>query len=98
MAQTSSNIITRGLKGQVGKQLVFKQYGKKTVVTRYPDMSRVKPSTAQKEKRKGFAAAVAYARRITNDPVLKALYQQKVKKGQRVYNYAIQEFFKLHDA
>ncbi|XVJ67151.1 MAG: hypothetical protein HEQ40_13655 [Lacibacter sp.] len=98
MARTRSNLIIRGLKGQVGKQLVFKQYGNKTVVTRYPDMSLVKPSAAQKEKRKGFAAAVAYARGITNDPVLKALYQQKVKKGQRVYHYAIQEFFKLRDA
>lgn len=94
MARSRSNMITRGLKGQLGKQLVFKQYGRKTVVTRYPDMSHVKPSTLQKEKRSRFAEAVAYACRINNDPVLKAEYRQKVKKGQTVYHYALQEFLK----
>ncbi len=43
MAQTNQHFLTHGLKGQIGKQLVFKQYGKKTVVSRYPDMSNVKP-------------------------------------------------------
>jgi hypothetical protein len=47
----------------------------------------------QKEKRKTFAEAVAYARAINNDPVKKAVYKKKVKKGQRVFNYAVKEFF-----
>ncbi len=94
MAQSRSNVITRGLQGQLGKQLVFKQYGKKTVVSRYPDMSRIKPSSLQKEKRSRFAEAVAYAQRINNDPVLKAQYRQKVKKKQTVYHYALQEYLK----
>jgi hypothetical protein len=94
MARSRSNLITRGLKGQLGKELVFKQYGKKTVVSRYPDMSHVKPSTLQKEKRSRFAEAVAYAQRINNDPVLKAQYKKKVKKKQTVYHYALQEYLK----
>lgn len=94
MARSRSNLITRGLKGQLGKELVFKQYGRKTVVSRYPDMSHIQPSVLQQQKRSRFAEAVAYARRINNDPVLKAEYRQKVKKGQTVYHYALQEFLK----
>jgi hypothetical protein len=37
---------------------------------------------------------VAYAQAINNDPVKKAAYAQKVKKGQSVYHYAIQEYRK----
>ena len=57
MARSRSNLITRGLKGQLGKELVFKQYGKKTVVSRYPDMSHVKPSVLQQQKRSRFTGS-----------------------------------------
>ena len=62
------------------------------MVTKYPDMSRVKPSQQQKEKRKTFAEAVAYARAINNDPKQKAAYLKKVKKGESVYHFALKEF------
>jgi Skp family chaperone for outer membrane proteins len=94
MARTSNNSLTKGLRGQIGKQLVFKQYGKKTVVTRYPDMSKVVPSELQKAQRNGFAEAVAYAKSINNDSALRAKYAKKVKKGKSVFQYAIQEFLK----
>lgn len=94
MARTNNNIITTALKGQIGKQLVFKQYGKKTVVTRYPDMSKVVPSDLQKKQRSSFGEAVAYAKTINNDPVIKAKYAKKIKKGKSVFQYAIQEFLR----
>lgn len=94
MARTNKNIITTALKGQIGKQLVFKQYGKKTVVTRYPDMSKVVPSDLQKKQRSSFGEAVAYAKTINNDPVIKAKYAKKIKKGKSVFQYAIQEFLR----
>ena len=93
MAQSHQHILTHGLRGQIGKQLVFKQYGKKTVVSRYPDMSNITPSSLQKEKRSRFKEAVAYAQAINNDAVMKAVYAKKVKKGQTVYHYAIKEYF-----
>ncbi len=92
MAQSSSSVLLRNFRGQIGKQIVVKRYGKKTVITAYPDMSRVKPSQLQKKKRKVFAEAVAYAQLINNDPVLKATYKRKVKKGQTVYHAAIKEY------
>lgn len=94
MARTNKNILTKALKGQIGKQLVFKQYGKKTVVTRYPDMSKVVPSDLQKKQRSDFSEAVAYAQTINNDPVSKAKYAKKITKGKSVFQYAIQEFLK----
>ena len=95
MAQLSHPLF-KDLRGAIGKQLVFKQYGNKTVVTRYPDMSGVKPSEQQKEKRKLFAQAVDYARAISRNPQQKALYQQKITNGQSVYHYALKEYLTNH--
>lgn len=92
MARIHSNIVTQGLSGQIGQQVVFKRYGKKTVVSRYPDMSNVKPSKKQKKEQNHFAEAVAYAQSINNDPIKKAIYAKKVKQGQTVFNFAIREF------
>ncbi len=96
MAQSPASVLLRNFRGQIGKQIVVKRYGKKTVITAYPDMSRVKPSKQQKAKRKKFAAAVAYAQGINNDPALKATYKKKVKKGQTVYHYAIKEYLRMN--
>ena len=92
MAQSTAAVLLHKMRGKIGKQIVVKQYGKKTVITAYPDMSNVKPSKLQKLKRKMFAAAIEYARTIVNDPVKKAAYAKKLKKNTRVYNAAIKEF------
>jgi len=92
MARSTSNILLHQVTGHIGKQIVVKRYGNKTVITAYPDMSRVKPTRLQKAKRKLFANAVAYARAINNDPLKKETYKKKLKKGQSVYNYAIREY------
>jgi hypothetical protein len=94
MAQSNTSLLLRQLRGQIGKQIVVKQYGKKTVVTAYPDMSRVKPSKLQKKGRSKFAEDGVYAQAINNDPVKKAAYKKKVKKGKTVYHSAIQEYLK----
>ena len=91
MAQSLKNVLLHQVRGQIGKQIVVKRYGNKTVITAYPDMSKIKPSKKQKAKRRLFADAVAYAKKINNDPEKKALYKKKVKKGQTVYNDAIKE-------
>jgi hypothetical protein len=92
MATSNSSVLLQHVRGQIGKQIVVKRYGNKTVITAYPDMSNVKPSKLQKRKRKIFAEAVMYAQAINNDLVQKAKYKKKVKRGQTVYHYAIKEF------
>ncbi|MDQ2753030.1 MAG: hypothetical protein M3R72_08405 [Bacteroidota bacterium] len=91
MARLSKSLL-ENIRGGLGKQLVFKQYKDKTVVTSYPDMSKVKPSEQQKEGRKLFAEAVAYAKAISQNPVQKAHYQKKVKLGESVYHFALKEY------
>mgnify|MGYP006152991225 FL=1 len=92
MATTTNNLLLRQVRGQIGKQFVVKQYGKKTVITAYPDMSNVKPSKAQKSNQKAFAKAVAYAQSILHNPVKKKAYAAKLKKGASVYHAAMKEF------
>lgn len=94
MANSNNSILLHRMRGQIGKQIVVKQYGNKTVITRYPDMQNIKPSKQQKKRRSRFADAVAYAKAILLDPVKKAAYTKKVKKGQTVYHFAIKEFLR----
>ena len=97
MAAIESHHSLKHLKGALGKQLVVKQYSDKTVVTKRPDMRRVKPNELQMLYKTLFAeAAVAYAQAINRDSQQRALYLQKVKKGQSVYQYALKEYLEKH--
>jgi hypothetical protein len=82
-----------GIKGRIG-DLVVKHYKDKIVVTQVPYFGPDKPSKLQKVYRSEFSKAIAYAQSITRNPEKKKAYEKKVKPGQRVYNYAIQEYFK----
>lgn len=84
------------IQGKIGTQIVLKQYGDKTVVTAYPDMSQVKPSPLQKDCRSVFKEAIAYAKGICNQPDLKRQYQDKVPAGRSVYHFAISEYMAKH--
>jgi len=90
----TNDFLLRQLRGQIGKKIVVKHYGKKVVITKAPDMSKIKPSNAQKDQRNRFAEAVAYARHINNSPELKAAYVKKAKKSKSVYQYALKEFLR----
>ncbi len=87
-----TNSFLENIRGGLGKQLVFKQYKNKTVVTSYPDMSQVKPSEGQKEGRKLFAEAVAYAKAVSQNAEQKAEYGKKVKQGESIYHFALKEY------
>jgi hypothetical protein len=82
------------MRGRIGKDIVIKQYGKKTVISKYPDMSKVKRTKLQKVYQKRFAEAVAYAQAINRNPKKKAAYAKKAGKGKSVYHFALKEYFK----
>src|SRR5688572_3663894 len=94
MARLDKNSLLNGVSGAIGKELVLKQYGDKTVVSKYPDMSRVKKSELQKLQQGVFAQAVAFAQGAKRDPKLRAKYLKKLKSGQSVYHAALQDFLK----
>ncbi len=95
MARLSKSLL-ENISGGIGKQLVFKTYGDKTVVTSYPDMSKVKPSEEQKEGRNLFAEAVAYAQAINWNAEQKADHQKKVKPGVSVCHFVLKEYLAKH--
>jgi hypothetical protein len=84
------------IRGAIGKEFVIKHYGKRIVMTKFPDMTNIVPSKKQKDRRMLFAEAVAYAKHINNDVELKRAYRVKIKKGGSVYRAAIKEYLRLH--
>lgn len=96
MAKQNNNIVMHGLSGQIGKQLVVKQYAYGEVISKFPDMSNIKPSKKQEEKRSKFTEAVAYAQSVLNDTEKKLAYQKMLEPGQKVYYVALKEYLQSH--
>jgi hypothetical protein len=94
MARVPKKSILSKAKGRIGEEIVVKQYSYGTVITRYPDMSKVKKSVLQKKEQSLFKEAIKYAQSIIRDPKKKAEYSKKLPKGKSVYHAAIQEYLK----
>jgi hypothetical protein len=92
MARAGKNSALNAISGQLGKQLVIKQYSDKIVISQYPDMSGIKPSRKQKNGRNLFREAVAYAKHIIYNRELKKNYLEKIKPVKNVYQYALKEY------
>ncbi|HEU0112838.1 MAG TPA: hypothetical protein VFQ73_18325 [Flavisolibacter sp.] len=93
MARLTKNSVLSGLSGTLGKEIVFKQYADKVVVSKYPDMSKVKASELQKLSRKRMKEATAYASHINRNPELRAAFEKTLQPGQTVYREAIKAYF-----
>lgn len=93
MAESKDNIITKGLRGSIGGQLVFKKYGNRTIVTKMPNMKNVVKSEKQKKENSKFSEAIAFARSQMCDPESKALYKAKARDLQKPHNVAISDFY-----
>lgn len=92
MAKTKNVLLTgfKVSKALLENQFVVKTRKGRTFLAKYPDMSNVVPSASQLAEKSRFAAAVAYAREIVNDPVRKANY--KARSGSTVYHSAIKDY------
>ena len=75
--------------------VVFKRSPKgNMIVTKRPDMSKVKWSKAQKAHRARFKQAVAYARAALADPKVRLRYEKMAKKQhKRRWDVAISDYF-----
>ncbi len=92
MAKGKLNPALEQMRGHVG-EIVFKQYGDKVVVTRKPDMSRVKWNAAQKAARERFREAMAYAKWMMGNAEMRAAYEAAAKaKGRRTFNLMLSDF------
>jgi hypothetical protein len=95
MSVLRKNHIAEHFSGAIGKTVVVKQYATKTVITAYPNMSKVVPSAKQKAWKSVFKEAVAYARDILADPVQKAAYAAKLPAERSVYHAALSAYLSM---
>jgi hypothetical protein len=82
----------RMIQGAMGKSYVIKHYKWGIIMTRYPDMTKIKASAKQRACRNLFQEAVVYAQTVIADPVLKAAWQKKLRRSNGVYNEAIKVY------
>src|SRR5664279_3504573 len=94
MAITES-LIMQKMSGHLGKEIVFKQYGNKTVVTKYPDMSKRVLSEKQIRINEIMAEANYEAKSILGNEGLRNAAQVRLNTTRkRLYNALVKEYFK----
>ncbi len=95
MAKAKDNVLTKGWKGSIGKEVVYRTTKNGTFASKYPDMSAVIPSKNQTKERSRFAEAVKFAQSAMKDPEKIARYS----KGNEfsVYHAAIRDYMRLYD-
>ncbi|HET7896100.1 MAG TPA: hypothetical protein VFL47_00470 [Flavisolibacter sp.] len=92
MAKLRPHSLLNALQGKLGDEIIFKHYANKIVVSKYPDMSRVKPSPLQQAYRNRMKEANAYARAVKRDPERTAAYERILQPGENVYRKAVKAF------
>jgi len=95
MAKVKNNIITEGLSGKLGDQLIVKQYAYGTVMSKYPDMSNVKFNDKQKAAQEQFRQSCIYAKSINDDPVLRAAAEKRLTGKGTIYHQLQKEYRRL---
>jgi len=94
MTKIKNNVITTGLSGKLGKQIVFRQWSGDTFLAKAPVRNQ---KLADNELRTAvklrFKKAVVYAKKAIDDAELKKDYQSKCKVRQNAYNRAVQDFY-----
>jgi hypothetical protein len=91
----TQNLIMQKLSGHIGKEIVFKQYGDKTVVTRYPDMSKRVLSEKQLRINEIMQEANWAAKEILASETLRNEAQVRLNTTRnRLYTALIKEYFK----
>jgi len=91
----SEGFLLKGMSGSLHKQLVVKQYGGKTVVGKYPDMSRRKLSVKQKRMNGLMAEANYAAQEILADEKQRNAAQARLNVTRnKLYTSLIGEYFR----
>ncbi|WP_276483982.1 hypothetical protein [Paraflavitalea pollutisoli] len=91
---TSNNFLLKDLSGQIGKQLVIKQYDGKTVVSVYPDMSKQKFTAKQRRNQAVMEAANWEAKTIMADVELRNAAQVRLNvTANKLYTALVREYF-----
>jgi hypothetical protein len=97
MATVATNVVTNGLSGKLGNELVFRTMRGKTFVSipaRKPN--KKKESAAQRNTRVTFKQAAQWAQVMLLDPERKVYYQQRARtlKLPNAYTAAISDYMR----
>ena len=77
MAKIILNPMIQGIRGKLGDVVYRVSPTGKQMFMKAPDMSKVKWSKAQKDNRKRFKQAIAYARVAMADPAVSKIYEKR---------------------
>ena len=95
MAKITLDPMIKSIQGTLGDYVFRRTPAGGISISKSPDMSRVKWSKAQKEHRKRFKQAVAYARAAMAEPSVRARYEKEAaKKNKRPFDLAVSDYFK----
>jgi len=98
MAKVKLNPLINGLSGMLGDFVYRVSPTGETIISKRPDMSRVKWSKAQKEHRQRFKQATEYAKAAMTEPKVRAVYEKMAaKEHKRPYALALSDYFKGND-
>jgi hypothetical protein len=91
----TTNAIMTGARGTFGKQVVFKKYGDKTVISDVPDFSKRILSPKQLKNNETMVDAHDYAKEIIADDKLKNEAQVRLNvQRNKLYTSLIREYYK----
>ncbi|MPQ46995.1 hypothetical protein GCQ56_08195 [Marinifilum sp. N1E240] len=94
MAVVKKNLVTSGLSGKLGQNLVFRQNGGKTILSSAPQRSGESTSEQIVQQDK-FKHATQFAKVQMSIPEMKEEYKQSAKKKgmPSAYNMAVADYF-----
>lgn len=92
MSKVGNNIVTQGLSGMLGNQLVFRLRGSKTYVAKAPVKKEREATAAQEQHQHHFQEAILYAKGAIAIPEVKEAYKVGAGENQSAYNVAVADF------
>lgn len=95
MAIVKRGLVTKGLSGALGKEIVFRQIGGQTIVGVMPTRGSAEPTAKQKAQREKFGRAIRYARTQMGNPEVMNFYKEvsKTREGSTVMSVAVGDYF-----
>jgi hypothetical protein len=95
LAKIKKNIVTSGLSGKLGNDLVFRQVNGQTIVSSAPVKSEKDPSPAQDAHREKFKEAAIYAKSVMQNAGIKKKYLEEARrrKHNNAFAAAVKDYF-----
>jgi hypothetical protein len=94
MAHSNNSIITGKFQGELGKELVFRNWDGKTVVAKAPGPRKGEPTPKQVQLQETFLMGSRYAKAVSDgvDPGLAEAYTAMLRPRQNLYSRALEDF------